>query len=220
MNNDYNKSLTAVSYGMRLLFSDRFYYSDSVIESVETNVQNGCSSVWQDANCRIISNDLLEWFATYGAGLYFSLIENRKFTASVFAVIRDCVEMSASMPYFRERYIYDDYGNFQYELRKSSLCDGDVSYIDFEHFNPAVYDTMLDIVLNVIKDLRYVGDKMDYDILYMSKTQKFQIAYIMSNFLFFILLLMHDDDFYEQITGECNHANDIIAASKGCFYGL
>lgn len=220
MNNDYYKSLAAVSYVLKILFLDRFEYSDSVIESVEKNVQNGCSSIWSDDNCRIISNDLFEWFATYGAGLYFSLIEDSNFTAKLFVSIRDCVEMSASMPYFKEHYIYDDYGNLQYELRKSSLCNSDISYIDFDHFDPVIYDMALNIVLNVIKDLCYVGDKIDYDVSCMSQTQKFQISYIMSNFLFFILLMIHDDSFYERITIECNHANDIIATSKGCFYGL
>lgn len=187
------KSVDAVTYIEKTLFSYIFDFDGSTELWLTENIKKGCPYIWSDKNRRMITNRFFDWWMKYVPYVYEAMIEDKKFIDVLYNTVKVYAESDADGTF--DRFIYDDNHN----VLKSRLCVGNEFYVDFTKFNDVLYTKLLGGFQNSMKVLVPAGDVIDTLVNGLTPSKRYQISYVVCNFMYLLVAAMHDDTFCDMI---------------------
>lgn len=126
-------SEAAVTYIVKSLFSNIFELDGTSEVMISESIKKGCPHFWTDANYRIVSNRLFDWWLQNMPYIYLALLEDKTFTSRLYdglVKVADCDHAKRL-----DAYTYNEDGS----VRKSILAEDAVFHVDFTNFNDALY---------------------------------------------------------------------------------
>lgn len=187
------KSIDAVTYIEKTLFSYIFDFDSSTELWLTENIKKGCPHIWSDENRRMITNRFFDWWMKYMPYVYEAMIEDKKFIDVLYNTVKMYAESDADGTF--DRFIYDDNHN----VLKSKLCVGNEFHVDFTKFNGDLYIKLLSGFQNSMKVLVPAGDVIDTLVNSLTPSKRYQISYVVCNFMYLLVAVMHDDKFCDMI---------------------
>lgn len=130
--------------------------------------------------------------------IYEAMIEDKKFTDVLYNTVKIYAESDKTGTF--DRFVYDDDGN----ILKSRFCVGTVFHVDFTKFDDDLYTKLLGGFQNSMKVLVPAGDVIDTLVNSLTPSKRYQISYVVCNFMYLLVAAMHDDTFCNMI----EHASD------------
>ena len=77
-------SEAAVTYIVESLFSQVFELDGTTEIMISENVKKGCPHIWTDANDRIVTTRLLDWWLQNMPYIYLAMLEDETFTSRLY----------------------------------------------------------------------------------------------------------------------------------------
>ena len=181
-------SEAAVTYILKALFSDVFKFDGTTEVMISENIKRGCPHIWKDPNYRIISDKLFHWWLSDMPYIYLAMLEEQKFVPVLYENLKKIVEYDKN--HSLDARVYDENKN----VFSSKLCTGTVFHVDFTNFNETLYKKLLADLERSMHALDDIRDRVDDFVNGLSPSKRHQISYIVCNFMYLLLELMHNDD--------------------------
>lgn len=119
-------------------------------------------------------------------------LKTKKFTDVLYNTVKIYAESDKTGTF--DRFVYDD-GN----ILKSRFCVGTVFHVDFTKFDDDLYTKLLGGFQNSMKVLVAAGDVIDTLVNSLTPSKRYQISYVVCNFMYLLVAAMHDDTFCNMI---------------------
>ena len=183
-------SEAAVTYIVKSLFSNIFELDGTAEVMISESIKKGCPHFWTDANYRIVSNRLFDWWMQNMPYIYLALLEDKTFTSRLYdglVKVADCDHAKRL-----DAYAYNEDGS----VRKSVLAEDAVFHVDFTNFNDALYKKLLTDLEESMHSLDAISDRIDDFANNLTPVKRQQISYIVCNFMYLVFELMHNNALY------------------------
>lgn len=119
-------------------------------------------------------------------------MKTKEFTDVLYNTVKIYAESDKTGTF--DRFVYDD-GN----ILKSRFCVGTVFHVDFTKFDDDLYTKLLGGFQNSMKVLVPAGDVIDTLVNSLTPSKRYQISYVVCNFMYLLVAAMHDDTFCNMI---------------------
>ena len=97
------------------------------------------------------------------------------------------------------------------------LCTGTVFHVDFTNFNETLYKKLLADLERSMHALDDIRDRVDDFVNGLSPSKRHQISYIVCNFMYLLLELMHNDDICNWFEAISNYYQDMAHAHAAVY---
>ena len=129
------------------------------------------------------------------------------------------------MPYFYITLIKDYetvdilYNNIKACVEKAQNGEAfNIIHVNFDQFDMESCQKLEDKLFSSMKKLDCIKELIDYNVKHLYPTDRFQISYIMCNFMFLLTNLIHSNSFYQYVNVCCaywkKHTDKYIALKK------
>lgn len=204
-------SEAAVGYIIESLFSTVFEMDGTVDIMISENVKKGCPHIWIDSNMRIVTNRLFDWWMYNMPYIYLALLEDKEFTSRLYDAVMnisrydDAGELAA--------FVYDEHGN----VRKSPLAETMLFHVDFTKFSPVLYKRLLTGLEKSMHKLDVISDRVDEFVNGLTAEKKYQISYIVCNFMYLLFEVMHNTDMYDWLEATSRYYQEMVNAHAAVY---
>ena len=176
------QSMAKAEYILKSIFSNIFTFDDSAIFTIEENIRLSYFST-QEKPCeegqQVITNEFFDWWFENMPYFYLMLIRDEKTVSNLYNAIKDCVEKEKNGKEFT------------------------VLYINFKNFDMDSCKKLEDKLFSSMKRLDCIRKTIDYCVNHMTPTHRFQVSYIVCNFLFLLTHLINSNPFYQYVNACC-----------------
>ena len=204
-------SEAAVTYILKALFSDVFKFDGTTEVMISENIKRGCPHIWKDPNYRIISDKLFHWWLSDMPYIYLAMLEDQKFVPVLYENLKKIVEYDKN--HSLDARVYDENKN----VFSSKLCTGTVFHVDFTNFNETLYKKLLADQERSMHALDDIRDRVDDFVNGLSPSKRHHISYIVCNFMYLLLELMHNDDICNWFEAISNYYQDMAHAHAAVY---
>lgn len=204
-------SEAAVTYIVKSLFSNIFELDGTSEVMISESIKKGCPHFWTDANYRIVSNRLFDWWMQNMPYIYLALLEDKTFTSRLYDVlvkVADCDHAKRL-----DAYAYNEDGS----VRKSILAEDAVFHVDFTNFNDALYKKLLTDLEESMHSLDAISDRIDDFANNLTPVKRQQISYIVCNFMYLVFELMHNNALYNLLEAISRYYQEMVPAHAAAY---
>ena len=197
-------SEAAVTYIVKSLFSNIFELDGTSEVMISESIKKGCPHFWTDANYRIVSNRLFDWWLQNMPYIYLALLEDKTFTSRLYdglVKVADCDHAKRL-----DAYAYNEDGS----VRKSILAEDAVFHVDFTNFNDALYKKLLTDLEESMHSLDAISDRIDDFANNLTPVKRQQISYIVCNFMYLVFELMHNNALYNLLEAISRYYQEMV----------
>lgn len=204
-------SEAAVGYIIESLFSTVFEMDGTVNVMISENVKKGCPHIWIDSNMRIVTNRLFDWWMYNMPYIYLALLEDKEFASRLYDAMVNMSKYDDAGKLVE--FVYDEHGN----VRKSPLAEAMLFHVDFTKFNMVLYKRLLTGLEKSMHKLDVISDRMDEFVNSLTTEKKYQISYIVCNFMYLLFEVMHNTDMYNWLEATSRYYQDMVNAHAAVY---
>ena len=204
-------SEAAAAYIIESLFSSIFELDGTAEVMISESIKKGCPHIWTDANYRIVTNRLFDWWMQNMPYIYLAMLEDKTFTSCLYeglVKIADCDHAKRL-----DAYAYNEDGS----VRKSVLAEAELFHVDFTNFNDAFYKKLLTDFEESMHSLDAISDRIDDFANNLTPTKRQQISYIVCNFMYLIFELMHNNALYNWMEAINRYYQEMVPAHAAAY---
>lgn len=204
-------SEAAAVYIVESLFSNIFELDGTAEVMISESIKKGCPHFWKDANYRIVSNRLFDWWMQNMPYIYLALLEDKTFTSRLYdglVKVADCDHAKRL-----DAYAYNEDGS----ARKSVLAEDAVFHVDFTNFNDALYKKLLTDLEESMHSLDAISDRIDDFANNLTPAKRQQISYIVCNFMYLVFELMHNNALYNWMEAISRYYQEMVPAHAAAY---
>ena len=204
-------SESAVTYIVESLFSQIFELDGTTEVMISENIKKGCPHIWTDANYRIVTKHLLDWWTQNMPYMYLAMLEDKKFADVLYENLKKVVECDKAGRLDERAYHEDG------SVRKSTLAAGTLLYVDFTKFNDVLYKELLTDLEKSMHSLDIISDRVDDFVNCLTATKRDHISYIVCNFMYLLFELMHNDKLYDWLEATSRYYQEMVPAHAAVY---
>lgn len=204
-------SEAAATYITESLFSSIFEIDGTADVMISENVKKGCPHIWTDSNYRIVTTRLLDWWIHNMPYIYLAMLEDRDFSDVLYNSLRNIIAMD-TVGHLSER-VYNTDGS----VKKSVLAETTLFHVDFTKFNTILYKKLLEGLEKSMKSLDIIQNRVDDFVNGLTPAKRYQISYIVCNFMYILLELMHSNDMYNWLEAVSRYYEELIPSHAAVY---
>lgn len=204
-------SEVAVTYIVKSLFSNIFELDSTAEVMISESIKRGCPHIWTDANYRIVTNRLFDWWTQNMPYIYLAMLEDQTFTSCLYdglVKVADCDHVKRL-----DAYAYNEDGN----VRKSVLAEAELFHVDFTNFNDVFYKKLLTDLEESMHSLDVISDRIDDLVNNLTPAKRQQISYIVCNFMYLVFELMHNNALYNWLEAISEYYQEMVPAHAAAY---
>ena len=204
-------SEAAVTYIVESLFSQVFELDGTTEIMISENVKKGCPHIWTDANERIVTKRLLDWWMQNMPYIYLAMLEDETFTSRLYDGLVKVADYDKAKRL--DAYIYNEDDS----VRKSVLAEDTLFYVDFTRFNKGLYKKLLTGLEKSMHSLDVISERIDDFANGLTPTKRYQISYIVCNFMYLLFELMHNNALYDWLEATSRYYQEMVPAHAAVY---
>ena len=204
-------SEAAAAYIVESLFSSVFELDGTAEVRISESIKKGCPHIWTDANYRIVTNRLFDWWTQNMPYIYLAMLEDKTFTSRLYdglVKVADCDHAKRL-----DAYAYNEDGS----VRKSELAEDAIFHVDFTNFNDALYKKLLTDLEKSMHSLDAISDRIDDFANNLTPAKRQQISYIACNFMYLFFELMHNNALYNWMEAISRYYQEMVPAHAAAY---
>ena len=204
-------SEAAVTYIVEALFSQIFELDGTTEVMISENIKKGCPHIWTDANFRIVTNRLLDWWMHNMPYLYLAMVEDKKFTDVLYENLKKVVACDKAGRLTERTYKEDG------SVRKSTLAEDTLFHVDFTKFNDVLYKELAAGLEKSMHSLDVISDRVDDFVNGLTATKRDHISYIVCNFMYLLFELMHNNALYDWLEAISRYYQEMVTSHAAVY---
>lgn len=201
---EMKKSEAAVTYILESLFSPVFAFDGTTEVMISESVKKGCPHIWTDANYRLVTNRLFDWWMHNMPYLYLAMLEDKTFASRLYDGLVNISKYDSAKRLGELAYDADG------SVRKSVLAESTLFHVDFTKFNVDLYEKLLADLEKSMHTLDIISDRIDNFVNALTPTKRYQISYIVCNFMYLLFELMHNNAMYHWLEATSRYYQEMV----------
>ena len=198
------KSEAAVTYILESLFSPVLEFDGTTEVMISESVKKGCPHIWTDANYRIVTSRLFDWWMHNMPYLYLAMLEDKTFTPHLYDALVNIFKYDGAKRLSELAYNTDG------SVRKSPLAEATLFHVDFTKFSKVLYKKLLTDLEKSMHRLDVISDRLDEFVNGLTSEKRYQISYIVCNFMYLLFEVMHNTNMYNWLESTSRYYQEMV----------